>query len=207
MIAGALGAVCRAISGPAVEWRCDPLAATQRIYFGNHSSHLDFIVIWSVLPPRVRPCVRPVAGQDYWAAGAVRRHLSTRVFRAVLVDRNGGSGVDPLHAAHVTVERIAREMGVHDSLIVFPEGTRSLNGNIGKFKSGLFHLAGLKPDAELIPVYLDNLNRVLPKGESCPVPMLSRVTFGSPLPRSAGEDKAAFLFRSRAALLELRSTP
>jgi 1-acyl-sn-glycerol-3-phosphate acyltransferase len=206
MMGAALGGMCRAISGPAVEWHCDPLAVTQRIYFANHSSHLDFIVIWSVLPPRIRRYVRPVAGRDYWEAGAIRRHLSTHVFRAVLVDRHAAAGADPRDAAQATVERIAREMGVRDSLIVFPEGTRSRNGDVGDFKSGLFHLARLRPDAELIPVYLDNLNRILPKGESCPVPMLSRVTFGSPMPRIVGDDKASFLLRSRTALLELRST-
>ena len=81
-----------------------------------------------------------------------------------------------------------------------------MNGEIGHFKSGLYHLSRLRPDAELIPVYLENLNRILPKGEVLPVPMLSRVVFGPPLPARDHEDKQAFLTRARDALLQLRGT-
>ena len=68
MIATALAIACHArsaarrSSGAAIRD-----AERQRIYFGNHSSHLDFIVIWSALPPRLRRHARPVAGRDYWA--------------------------------------------------------------------------------------------------------------------------------------------
>ncbi len=201
MTATVLASICRLISGSTVEWRCDARSDVQRIYFGNHSSHLDFVVIWSALPPRLRRSTRPVAGRDYWEHGSIRRHLARDVFRAVLIDRGGTGAPD---AARAAVERMAHEMGDRDSLIVFPEGTRSLTGEIGPFKSGLYHLANAKPGAELIPVYLENLNRILPKGESLPVPMLSRVTFGPPLTRS-GEPKDVFLDRARAALLQLGS--
>jgi 1-acyl-sn-glycerol-3-phosphate acyltransferase len=99
---------------------------------------------------------------------------------------------------------MVREMGDRDSLIVFPEGTRSLNGAVGPFKSGLYHLSRARPDVELIPVYLENLNRILPKGEALPVPMLSRVTFGPRLQRNSNEQKADFLARARTALLQLK---
>jgi 1-acyl-sn-glycerol-3-phosphate acyltransferase len=204
MIAMALASVCRLISGATVEWRCDPYAGVQRIYFGNHSSHLDFVVIWSALPTTLRRSVRPVAGRDYWQHGAVRRYLASEVFRAILIDRAQHDADKLAASARKSVERMAREMGRHDSLIVFPEGTRSLNGEIGPFKSGLFHLSRARPDVELIPVHLENLNRILPKGEALPVPMLSRVIFGAPLPIHSAEDKDQFLDRARTALLELR---
>src|SRR6185503_12663821 len=172
MIAAALAAVSRLIAGATVQWHCDPSSEAQRIYFGNHSSHLDFIVIWSALPPRLRRLTRPVAGRDYWEQGAVRRYLSSRVFRAVLIERGHAGGEHALAAARASIQRMADEMGDRYSLIVFPEGTRSLTGEVAKFKSGLFHLSRLRPDAELIPVHLENLNRVLPKGEALPVPML-----------------------------------
>jgi 1-acyl-sn-glycerol-3-phosphate acyltransferase len=203
MIGTALGSVCRLISGATVEWRCDPYADVQRIYFANHSSHLDFIVVWSALPARLRRRARPVAGRDYWERGAVRRYLASEVFRAVLIERGIGSD-NAVVSARASIERMADEMGRGDSLIVFPEGTRSLNGEMGPFKSGLYHLARMRPDAELVPVHLDNLNRILPKGEALPVPMLSRVTFGAPLPTSIDEQKDAFLERARTALLQLR---
>jgi 1-acyl-sn-glycerol-3-phosphate acyltransferase len=205
MIATALAGVCRLISGPAVQWRCDPNSDVQRIYFGNHSSHLDFMVIWSALPPRLRRFARPVAGRDYWQQGALRRYLASQVFHAVLIERGHGGTDAASAAARVSVQRMADEMGDHNSLIVFPEGTRSLNGEVGTFKSGLFHLARLRPDTELIPVHLENLNRILPKGEMLPVPMLSRVVFGPPLRINIAEDKHEFLARARSALIQLKA--
>ena len=203
MIGEALASACRLVSGSTVEWRCDPHAGVQRIYFGNHSSHLDFIVIWSALPRRLRLRARPVAGRDYWEAGALRRYLASEVFRAVLIERGRTGSPDPISVARTSVERIAMEMGDRDSLIVFPEGTRSLDGRVGPFKSGLYHLSRARPDAELIPVHLENLNRILPKGESLPVPMLSRVIFGPPLHLGVDETKDDFLARARTAVLRL----
>jgi len=205
MIATPLAAVCRLISGAAVHWHCDPHSDAQRIYFGNHSSHLDFVAIWSALPPRLRQFTRPVAGRDYWEKGALRRHLAGHVFRAVLIDRGHAGGEEAAAAARASVQRMADEMADRNSLIVFPEGTRSLNGEVGTFKSGLYHLARLRPDAELIPVHLENLNRILPKGELLPVPMLSRVVFGPPLHIDAAGDKQEFLARARAALIQLKA--
>ncbi|HEX9367773.1 MAG TPA: lysophospholipid acyltransferase family protein [Vicinamibacterales bacterium] len=205
MIATMLAVVSRLISGTTVEWRCDPRPMSQRIYFGNHSSHLDFILIWSVLPAALRRSVRPVAGTDYWEKGPVRRYLAGRAFHAVLIERSStGSSRCPT-AARASIQRMADEMGDRHSLIVFPEGTRGLNGELGKFKSGLYHLSRLRPDAELIPVYLENLNRILPKGEMLPVPMLSRVVFGPPLATPVDEDKPEFLARAQDALTHLKA--
>lgn len=203
MIAAALASACRLLSGVTVDWRCDPYGAAQRVYFANHSSHLDFVVIWAALPASRRRSTRPVAGRDYWERSAIRRYLAGHVFRAVLVDRGHADPECARSLARLAVARMAQEMGQRDSLIVFPEGTRSTSGSIGPFKSGLYHLSCARPDAELVPVYLENLNRILPKGEALPAPMLSRVTFGPPLPTNAGEPKEAFLARARDALLAL----
>jgi len=211
MIATALAGACHLISGSGAQWHCDPNSTAQRIYFGNHSSHLDFIVIWSALPPRQRRFARPVAGRDYWKRSALRRCLATQVFHAVLIDRSLPRDSQSEErwrrqaAARASTEQMAHEMGDRNSLIVFPEGTRSLNGEVGPFKSGLYHLARLRPDAELIPVHLENLNRILPKGEMLPVPMLSRVVFGGRLCAGPGEDQQAFLSRARAALMALKA--
>ena len=205
MIATALAAVARLVSGAAVQWHCDPGADVQRIYFGNHSSHLDFIVIWSALPAKLRRFARPVAGRDYWEHNAVRRYLAEGVFHAVLIDRHSPGAGHQLAAARASIEHMAQEMGDRYSLIVFPEGTRSLNGEVGPFKSGLYHLSRSRPDVELVPVYLENLNRILPKGESLPVPMLSRVVFGAPLRIGIDEDKHEFLAKARTALIQLRA--
>jgi 1-acyl-sn-glycerol-3-phosphate acyltransferase len=205
MIAAALSMVSRPISGATVHWECDPHAATQRIYFANHSSHLDFIVIWSALPAELRRTARPVAGSDYWNRGPVRRYFAEHVFHAVLIQRATSSSSDSSAAARASVERLVVEMGDRHSLIVFPEGSRRSDGAIGPFKSGLYHLSHARPDVELIPVYLENLNRILPKGETLPVPMLSRVVFGLPLTATITEEKQAFLARAREALIQLRA--
>jgi 1-acyl-sn-glycerol-3-phosphate acyltransferase len=205
MIATVLAAVSRLVSGAVVQWHCDPNADAQRIYFGNHSSHLDFIVIWSALPARLRRFARPVAGRDYWEQGAIRRYLASQAFHAVLIERGNAGSRNALAAARASIRRMAEEMGDRNSLIVFPEGTRSLNGEVEKFKSGLYYLSRLRADAELIPVHLENLNRILPKGEALPVPMLSRVVFGPRLHTSVDEGKHEFLARARAALIQLRA--
>ena len=204
MMASCVAALTRLATGPAVAWHCPPDASTQRIYFANHASHLDFVVLWAALPSSQRPFVRPVAGRDYWEKSAVRRYLAREIFKAILVQRNTAASGDRVDAARSAVEQMAREMGTETSLIVFPEGTRSPNGDVAAFKSGLYHLALARPDVELVPVYLHNLNRILPRGETLPVPMLSRVTFGSPLRLSPGEPKDAFLQRARAAVLALK---
>jgi len=203
MIEQLVASACQALSGATVDWRCEPHEDHQRIYFGNHTSHLDFVVIWAALPAHVRLHVRPVAGHDYWSQGILRRYLAADVFRAVLIERAHGGASNGEAAARASIERIAIDMGDRDSIIVFPEGTRSLDGTLGPFKSGLYHLSQAKPDAELIPVHLDNLNRILPKGESLPVPMLSRVTFGKPLRSAVNEPKEHFLARARSAVLRL----
>ena len=203
MIDALLAATCRMLTGPTVEWRCDPTADTQRIYFANHSSHLDLVVIWSALPREIRRRTRPVAGRDYWNSGVVRRYLAGRVFRAILINRSDPSGRS-VSGAQDSVGAIAGAMGDRISVIVFPEGTRSTTGEIGPFKSGLYHLARLRPKVELIPVYLDNLNRILPKGEWVPVPMLSRVVFGPRL-QLDGLEKHEFLDAARAAMGALRA--
>lgn len=167
------------------------------VYFANHSSHLDFAVIWAALPATVRACVRPVAGRDYWEKTALRRRVAADFFNAVLIERR-----------HVTVASnplapmlAALEAG--NSLIVFPEGTRSSDGTVQEFKPGLYHLARGCPSARLVPVYLENLSRILPKGDLLPVPLLGHMRVGSPLSLAENEAKADFLVRARSAVLAL----
>jgi len=199
MIERVLARVARLIAGASVRFTA-PLDSpgVQRVYFANHTSHLDFILIWSALPTRARVRTRPVAGGDYWLRGRVRRYLATRVFHAVLIERGSQA------AARHSIDEIAEAMGEDTSIIVFPEGTRSPDGTLLPFRSGLYHLCQRKPALELVPVYLDNMTRILPKGEVLPVPLLSRVTFGAPLRMEPDEEKRAFLGRMRDALLALR---
>jgi len=196
MIADAVGGVCRLVTGATVEWECPRDDAAPRVYFANHASHLDFVLIWSALPPSSRRRARPVAGRDYWDAGAIRRLVAGRIFHAVLVDRGTARPGGALRSLAAMTDALDRG----DSLIVFPEGTRSRDGRIGAFKSGLYHLARRRPEVDLIPVLLQNTDRILPRGEVVPVPLLSHLVFGPAMRAGCGEDKHAFLGRARAAL-------
>ena len=206
MIDSTVATLARLVCGPTAVWHCDPYQPAQRIYFANHASHLDFVVLWATLPRDARRSVRPVAGRDYWERTRIRRYFAREVFRAILVQRTPAGTTDRAAAAREAIETMASEMGEKTSLIVFPEGTRSVTGEVGPFKSGLYHLGRAVPRAELVPVYLHNLNRILPRGESLPVPMLSRVTFGAPLGVGPTESKDEFLDRARAALLSLNAS-
>jgi len=174
----------------------------QRIYFANHTSHLDFVLVWSALPRAVRVLTRPVAAKDYWERG-LRRYLAREVFNAVLVDRVG-QAILPASQREDPIHVLLEGLGERHSLIFFPEGTRGDGTQIAQFKSGLYRLGKERPDLELVPVYIDNLNRVLPKGEFVPVPMLASVSFGAPMRVENGEEKPDFLDRARRAILELR---
>lgn len=191
----------RMVTGAQGHWfDCKPRAG-QRVYIANHSSHLDFLVLWAVLPGDVRAATRPVAAKDYWEANSLRRWLALKVFRAVLVDRkpSGAAGADTVLRPLVD----ALQQG--ESLILFPEGTRGSGADVAPFKSGLYHLCRLTPGVEVVPVYLANLNRILPKGEIAMVPLLSRVSFGPALYLEEGERKPRFLERARDAVCSLEN--
>jgi 1-acyl-sn-glycerol-3-phosphate acyltransferase len=168
------------------------------VYFANHTSHLDALIVWSSLPQAVRELTRPVAAKDYWSRGLVRRWLAEEVFDAILIDRTD------IKVHQSPVDMMIREAGTTHSLIVFPEGGRSATGEIGEFKSGLYYLAKKRPDLELIPVHIDNLNRVLPRGEFLPVPLLSCISFGPPMWLERGEAKLDFLARARRAVMAMK---
>jgi 1-acyl-sn-glycerol-3-phosphate acyltransferase len=191
-------AFARLVTAVRPEWRgCTP-EARPRIYFANHASHGDFVLIWTVLPRAVRRITRPVAGADYWTRSALRRYFADHVFKAVLIDRDAAARTQN------PVAQMTDAVDAGNGLILFPEGTRNTTGEkLLPFKSGLFHLARSRPQIELVPVWIDNINRVLPKGEFVPVPILCTVTFGAPLKLEKKEDKADFLDRARGALLRL----
>lgn len=207
-MASLLAAVARGISGVQAQWAgCEP-DERQRIYFANHSSHLDFVVLWSALPSEIRAKTRPIAAKDYWEQTSLRRYVAKNVFHAVLLERGlitkAQNPEEAQFAGRQLVEQMADALGTESSLILFPEGTRGSGEKIGPFRSGLYYLAQRRPDVELVPAYLENLNRILPKGEILPVPMLSLLTFGKPIQVESEEQRDAFLERAREAVASLR---
>jgi 1-acyl-sn-glycerol-3-phosphate acyltransferase len=192
----ALVALTKLLVGAYPRWiGCAP-DSTQRIYFANHTSHIDTVAIWAALPIRLRDHTHPVAALDYWGKGP-RRYMATKALRAVLIDRNRENRTsDPL-APLIECLRSG------ESLILFPEGTRGSSAVPAPFKSGLYNLATQFPHVQLVPVYLENLHRSLPKGAFLPIPMTCTVRFGAPLSVAPDETKEAFLARARAAMIQL----
>ncbi|OGB03246.1 MAG: acyl-phosphate glycerol 3-phosphate acyltransferase, partial [Burkholderiales bacterium RIFCSPHIGHO2_12_FULL_69_20] len=165
--------------------------------FANHQSHLDWVLIWAALPRELRATTRPIAARDYWTSGAFKHWITREVFNAVYVSRERTAEQDPL-------EPLIEALQHGDSLVIFPEGTRSNKGLPQPFKSGLYHLARQFPQVQLIPAWIDNVQRVMPKGEVVPVPILCTVTFGAPITLGADEDRRAFLERARNAVVALQ---
>ena len=195
MIGTLIVAATRLVVGGQGVWiGCGP-SNRQRIYFANHSSHLDTILVWAAMPPELRRKVRPVAAADYWGKGRVQRHIALKVLNAVLIDRQTRSS-DPL-------EPLKTALAAGDSLILFPEGTRGTGELPSAFKPGLYHLAKAFPQVELVPVFLDNLRRALPKGSLVPVPLSCVARFGVPIHLEEGEAKPNFLNRTREAVMAL----
>jgi len=192
-----LAFIARLITGAQGHWKGCPPKAEQRIYFANHQSHLDWVLIWAALPRELRQRTRPIAARDYWTSSPFKQWLTTAVFNAVYVSRTRVDDQDPL-------EPLLQALANGDSLVIFPEGTRSNKEEPQPFKSGIFHLAEQFPGVQLIPAWIDNVQRVMPKGEVVPVPILCTVTFGEPLLLQPGEDKRSFLDRARMAVLAAR---
>ena len=187
----------RALVGASPRWVGSVPSMKQRIYFANHSSHIDTVALWSALPPELRAHTRPVAAADYWSKGGFKTYLAVNALNAVFIDRRRDDpNADPLDPLVMALE-------FGDSLIIFPEGTRTAQALPSPFKSGIYKLAERFPDVELIPVYLENLHRSMPKGALLPIPLVCTVRFGAPLARIPGEDKAQFLERARQAVVDL----
>ncbi len=171
-------------------------AAGQRIYCANHTSHLDAVLLMAALPHRLRQNTRPVAAADYWRAGGFRKYLTERVFRTVLIDRDS-SDLNPLGPAFQALRQ-------GDSLIFFPEGTRGCGGSLQPLKPGIYFLARAFPQVQIVPVWIRNASRVLPKRAVFPVPGTCALHFGAPLSWDGQEDAAAFLSRVRITMESLR---
>ena len=192
-------ALIRVLTGAQARWLGCPPMAEQRIYFANHQSHADLILIWAALPRELRSIVRPIAAKDYWTASPFKKWITTAVFNAVYVARERTAGEDPL-------ESLCEALQQGDSIILFPEGTRGHAEEPAAFKAGLYNLTQRFPHVVLVPTWINNVQRVMPKGEVVPVPVLCSVTFGTPIELGANEERRAFLDRARASVLALRDT-
>ena len=199
IVGQAISVFARFMTAPRAIWQGIEPVPRQRVYFANHSSNGDFVLLWSVLPPALRRQTRPVAALDYWLTSPLRAFIGRDVFNAVLIDRR------PEARTQDPVAQMAEALDQGVSLILFPEGKRNMSDEaLLPFKSGLYHLAKARPEVDLVPVWIANLNKVMPKGEIIPVPLICTLTFGAPLHVAEHEPKDEFLARASAALLALQ---
>jgi len=195
----AISTFARFMTAPRAIWQGIEPVPHQRVYFANHSSNGDFVLLWTALPTPLRRQTRPVAALDYWLTSPLRAFIGREVFNAVLIDRR------PEARTEDPVAQMVSALDQGSSLIIFPEGQRnSTEATLLPFKSGLYHLAKARPGVDLVPVWIANLNRVMPKGEIIPVPLICTLTFGAPLHLAEDETKVAFLARATQALLALK---
>jgi 1-acyl-sn-glycerol-3-phosphate acyltransferase len=187
----------RVLTGSQARWVGCPPKAEQRIYFANHQSHADLVMIWAALPKELRHMTRAIAARDYWTKTPFKQWLTTEVFHVIYVSRERSGDEDPL-------EPLLEALSQGDSIILFPEGTRGHSGEPQAFKTGLYNLACKFPQVVLVPAWINNVQHVLPKGEVVPVPVLCSVTFGAPMQVLPGEDRRVFLDRARNAVMALR---
>jgi 1-acyl-sn-glycerol-3-phosphate acyltransferase len=194
-----LRGLARVITGVRPRFAGGRLSLAPSIYYANHTSHGDFVLIWTVLPRAVRARTRPVAGADYWQNGRVRRYVADEVLDAVLIDRG------KLDRTSDPTAPVLAALDAGKSVIIFPEGTRNTtDAPLLPFKAGLYRLAEARPTVPLVPVWIENVCRVMPKGELLPLPLLCSVTFGPGLKFDEEERRPLFLERARQALLALR---
>ena len=142
------------------------------ILIANHSSHLDTVSLLNLFPLRQLPCIHPVAAADYFERNKFISWLSKTLFNILPIARKG------ITRENNPVEAMKRALGNRRSLLVFPEGTRSRDGEPKPFRSGIARVIKENPAVPVIPCFLTNMWKSLPKGEWLPVPFICEIAIG-----------------------------
>jgi len=145
------------------------------ILIANHSSHLDTVSLLSLFPLNRLRVIRPVAAADYFERNRIISVLTKTLFNILPIARKR------ITAENNPIRQMCAALEAGDSLIIFPEGTRGSGEELGEFRSGVAHLLEKMPEVCVVPAYLINMGRSLPKGEFIPVPFFCEIHLGMPL--------------------------
>ena len=148
------------------------------IIAANHSSHLDTLAVMTVLGDEFKR-LRVLAAKDYWFSTRFKSWFSGELLKFVPFDR---------HANFLQGLRISQEvLKQNECLLIYPEGTRSVTGELQPFKPGLGLLA-YESGSPIIPAYIDGTYHALPKGKNLPRKSRIQVIFGKPIAPSSGHE-------------------
>lgn len=145
------------------------------IIMPNHTSHLDTLTVITALGTKAYR-LWTLAARDYWFATRFRGWFAATCLNVLPIEREGNftEFLQDLRAANEVMAR-------HNGLLIYPEGTRSLDGNLQPFKPGVLSLLIYGPNVPIIPAYIEGTYHALPKGQSLPKKHPVRIVFGEPL--------------------------
>jgi 1-acyl-sn-glycerol-3-phosphate acyltransferase len=172
------------------------------VLIANHSSHLDAICLLSLFPLKRLRDIQPVAAVDYFERNRFVAWFSRTFFNILPIARH------KITSENNPVRCMLAQLRAGKSLIIFPEGTRGRGNEIGPFRPGIAHLLELMPDLRIVPAYLVNMGRCLPKGECFPVPFFCEIHLGPPriLHNNWHPNREEILKMLRSAICELRDS-
>ena len=147
----------------------------QFILIANHNSHMDTMAIMSAIPSRYIHKVHPIAARDFFGGSLFKKILMRYLVNATLIQRDRD---DPNNDPIDSMDKMLKKSR---SLILFPEGSRGVPGVMAKFKKGLGYLIQRNPEINVIPVYLDNVYKTLPRGKNLILPYNCSIKFGDPI--------------------------
>jgi 1-acyl-sn-glycerol-3-phosphate acyltransferase len=147
----------------------------QFILIANHNSHMDTMAIMSAIPSRYIHRVHPIAARDFFGGSLFKKILMRYLVNATLIKRDR---TDPENDPIDSLDKMLKKSR---SLILYPEGSRGIPGVMSNFKKGLGYLIQRNPDVDVIPVYLDNVYKTLPKGKKIILPYNCSINFGEPI--------------------------
>ncbi len=147
----------------------------QFILIANHNSHMDTMAIMSAIPSRYIHKVHPIAARDFFGGSLFKKILMRYLVNATLIQRDRD---DPNNDPIDSMDKMLKKSR---SLILFPEGSRGIPGVMAKFKKGLGYLIQRNPEINVIPVYLDNVYKTLPRGKNLILPYNCSIKFGDPI--------------------------